>query len=307
MISRHLHLFHLYQCCVGDVCYDNFWEAFLTNLRYKYHSCFIYFVYLCLKQMIGMKRQHSLFVLVSAFILCSACTSRYVLTDIKSEKILIDKRFDATTDNEAIAFLMPYKQRIDSLMSPVLGQAASSLSPGRPESKLSNLLADILIWGAKPYQEKIDFSIYNMGGIRASFAKGDVTIGDVVEVAPFENKICFVTLTGDKVLELFGQIAHRGGEGVSKEVRMIISKDGQLKDVTLNGKEIEPRTSYRIATIDYLVQGNDGLTAFKDGIGLVAPASKESNVRDIIMDYFKECSKSGKQVDARIEGRIIVE
>lgn len=254
-----------------------------------------------------MRRKYSLLVLASAFILCSACTSHYVLTDVRSEKILIDKRFDATTDAEVTAFLAPFKQRIDSLMSPVLGETGSSLSSGRPESKLSNLLTDILVWGAKSYQENVDFAVYNMGGIRASFAKGDVTIGDVVDVAPFENKICFVTLTGDKVRELFEQIARRGGEGVSKEVRMVIGKDGKLKRATLSGKTIDPLASYRIATIDYLVQGNDGLKAFKSGTGLVAPTSEKSNVRNIIIDYFKECTQSGKMVDAQIEGRITVE
>ena len=42
--------------------------------------------------------------------------------------------------------------------------------------------------------------------------------GDVLDVAPFENKISFLTLSGDKVKELFEQMARRGGEGVSASV-----------------------------------------------------------------------------------------
>ena len=64
----------------------------------------------------------------------------------------------------------------------------------RPESDLSNLLADILVWAAKDYGESPVLGIYNMGGIRADLTKGDVTYGDVLDVAPFENKICFTTL-----------------------------------------------------------------------------------------------------------------
>ena len=32
--------------------------------------------------------------------------------------------------------------------------------------------------------------MYNKGGIRADLTKGDVTYGDILDVAPFENKIC---------------------------------------------------------------------------------------------------------------------
>ena len=113
----------------------------------------------------------------------------------------------------------------------------------RPESELSNLLCDILVWGAKKFGEQPVFSVYNMGGIRANFAKGKITVGDVNEVAPFENKICFLTLTGEKVTELFQQIAHRGGEGLSHAVRLVISKDGKLVSVTLNGELSTPRRS----------------------------------------------------------------
>lgn len=97
-----------------------------------------------------------------------------------------------------------------------------------------------------------------MGGIRASLPQGDITYGDVLNVAPFENHICFLTLSGEKTLQLFQEIAARGGEGVSHSVRMVVSKDGTLKSVTVQGVPVDPQMTYRIATLDYLAQGNDG-------------------------------------------------
>lgn len=44
---------------------------------------------------------------------------------------------------------------------------------------------------------------------------------------------------------------------------MDISKDGKLLDATLNGQPIDEKASYRVATLDYLAEGNDQLTAFK--------------------------------------------
>jgi 2',3'-cyclic-nucleotide 2'-phosphodiesterase (5'-nucleotidase family) len=177
----------------------------------------------------------------------------------------------------------------------------------RPESDLSNLLSDILVWASKNYGEKPVLGIYNMGGIRAALSKGKVTFGDVLDVAPFENKICFLTLTGEKLLELFAQMAARGGEGVSRGTELIISSDGKLLSARLHGKPIDPKGSYRITTIDYLAQGNDGMTAFKDGTDLVAPSEESNNSRYIIINYFKEKMAQGEAVSAKIEGRIKIE
>lgn len=239
-------------------------------------------------------------------LLFAGCTSHYQLTDVSQTRILVDNRYDATPDVAAAAFLAPFKQKVDSVMGPVVGRAACDMVADRPESALSNLLPDIFMYMAKYYQEKPDFAVYNMGGIRAALSKGDVTYGDVLDIAPFENKISFITLSGEQVMHLFEQIAFRGGEGVSKGVQLVITKDGHLVSARLNGQPIDPKASYRITTIDYLVQGNDGLTAFKEGTNLNSPSDSKNNARYVISDYFREMMEAGKAVDAKVEGRIIV-
>lgn len=189
-------------------------------------------------------------------------------------------------------------------MSPVVGRAAIYMYADRPESTLSNLLADILVWCGKDYGEKPDFAVYNIGGMRSAFAKGDITYGDVLDVAPFENKICFVTLKGNKVIELFGQIASVGGEAVSHGVELVISKDGRLISAKLNGKQIDPEADYRVVTIDYVAQGNDKMEAFKSSTEMKSPSGADDNVRQVIIKYLKEKMAKGEEADSRIEGRI---
>ena len=248
-------------------------------------------------------------LLVSAIAIGSvSCSTRhYAVQSVDYQRVTFDSMFDASPDAETAAFLAPFKAKVDSIMSPVVGQAASDMVADRPESKLSNLLADILVWAAKDFNEKPDFSIYNMGGIRASLSKGDVTIGNVIDVAPFENKLCFMTMKGSQVITLFEQIAFRGGEGVSHSVRAVISKDRKLVSLKINGEDINPDAEYRIATIDYLADGNDGMPAFKSGTNRKMLTDKSNNLRFIIMDYFRENMKNGRMVDAEVEGRIIVE
>lgn len=254
-----------------------------------------------------MKRNTIVMATLGVLLACSACRSHYVLKGVERSRILIDQRYDASPDAAAAAFLAPYRHTVDSIMSPVVGETDHYMAAAHPESDLSNLLADILVWGSKKFNETPDFAVYNMGGMRAAFVKGKITYGDVLEVAPFENKLCLLTLSGEKVMELFGQIAMRGGEGVSHGVQLVITKDGKLKRARLNGKEIDPQASYRIATLDYVAQGNDRMEAFKAKTDLISPQDTENNVRFIIMDYFREKQRQGKVVNAKVEGRIVIE
>ena len=174
--------------------------------------------------------------------IASCAPKHYHLTSVERSRIIIDSRYDQNPDEKAAAFLAPFKKVNDSIMAPVVGQVAHNMHATRPESDLSNLLADILIWAARDYNEQPDLAVYNMGGIRADLTKGDVTYEDVLSVAPFENKICFVTLTGEQLMLLFRQMAYRGGEGVSKGVELVITSanlGGELVSARLHGKEID--------------------------------------------------------------------
>ena len=129
----------------------------------------------------------ALIVPVAAAMMLSCSSSRTATYQVERTRILIDSSYDAHADRAAIAFMAPYKAHVDSLMNPIVGYAASDMSNYQPESPLSNLFSDILVWGGQTFNEHPDFAVYNVGGIRASLSKGPVTIGDVLDMAPFEN------------------------------------------------------------------------------------------------------------------------
>jgi len=237
----------------------------------------------------------------------SSCVTHYNVTGVERTRTLIDARYDKPLSAELEAFMQPYTAEVDKLMAPVIGESAQFMSAERPESLLGNLLPDVLVWAGKFYNEKPDFAVYNVGGMRASLPKGKITIGDIYAIAPFENKICFLTLSGAKVLELFEQIAARRGEGMSKGVRLVLTDDMHLKEASLNGKAIDPNASYRIATIDYVSHGNDNLLAFKSAVDRNDPTEEKDLARSLIMEYFKEMAAQGRIVDSKIEGRVIIE
>ncbi len=242
-----------------------------------------------------------------------SCTKHYQVTSITRTRTMIDSRYDAAVaaNSEVVAFMTPFKAKVDADMSPVVGRTAEYMDVYRPESPMSNLLPDILVWAGQFYGEKPDFGVYNIGGIRAALPAGDITVGDVVDVAPFENKVCFLTLTGDKVMELIHQMVSRGGEGISREVRIVAKGDKEgkhltLQSATIKGEPIDPQRSYRIATIDYVAHGNDNMTAFKAGTDVNMPGRDEDLNREVIMRYFREMAAQGKTVEAAVDGRFTI-
>lgn len=253
-----------------------------------------------------MKKNLLIFACLGALLLPS-CKSHYELASVERTRIIVDSRYDQNPDESAARFIAPFKRVNDSIMGPIVGRVAHNMHPERPESDLSNLLADILVWAAKDYGEEPVLGVYNMGGIRADLTKGDVTYGDVLDIAPFENKICFVTLTGEQMMELFGQIAATGGEGISRGTQIVATKDNKLVSVRLHGKEIDPAASYRVTTINYLLEGNDKMTAFRKGTNKVAPEDPSNNTRFLIMNYFRDKSSRGEVVDSKVEGRFIIQ
>ena len=91
-----------------------------------------------------------------------SAAQKYKVAKVERTRILIDQRWDAKPDAEAAQFIAPYKNKVDSIMGPVVGSIAHDMTRHRPESELSNLLCDILVWGGRQFNEQPVFSVYNM-------------------------------------------------------------------------------------------------------------------------------------------------
>lgn len=241
-------------------------------------------------------------VCVAALFL-SACNTSYSVVSVEGGRVPITQAYDAKQDMDAWRILQPYQEGVDSIMKPVIGEAAQKLEAYRPESPLSNLLADILRNSAETKAGiKADVGVMNMGGIRGLLNKGEITIASAYEIAPFENRLAVVTLKGADLLDLFGQMAAVHGEGLSGAT-LAISKEGKLLDAKVGGEQVDPEKDYQVATIDYLAEGNDRLGAFKKATAKVEP--ENAVLRDLFIEYVKRVEAAGRCVDAKIEGRIV--
>lgn len=244
--------------------------------------------------------------LMAGFFMLSGCQSGYSLVSVEGGRMEVTSALDVNPDSAAVAILAPYQKTVDSIMSPVIGHSARFMDRFRPESELSNLVADILRLSTSGYIGcAADVAVTNVGGLRTSLPEGNITFGNIYEITPFENTLCIVKMNGKLLRRLFENIASVHGEGLSG-ARLVITKDGKLEDALVGGKEIDENKQYIVATLDYLAEGNDHMDAFAQVPDVEKMIPEGASVRQLFLNYVNELDKAGKKVDSKIEGRITV-
>lgn len=234
----------------------------------------------------------------------TSCHSVYEVKKVEGRMHPVDSMLEVNQDAEAAALLAPYKMKVDSMMFRVVGTAEMSMDKGSPESLLSNLVADVLRDAAVQVIGKpADMGLVNMGGLRNVLTEGPITCGNIYEILPFENSLCVLVMKGSCLKLLFENIAARGGEGVSG-VQLQISGDRKLLRATVAGEPIANDKLYTVATIDYLADGNDGMTALIQAEKRDCPPG--ATLRGLFMDYVERQTAAGEKVTSRMEGRITV-
>ena len=175
----------------------------------------------------------------------------------------------------------------------------------RMETNLGDLCAD-----AFRDQSGADIAFANGGGVRANIAAGDITLGDLLSVQPFNNSLCMIEATGQQVLDALewgsrAVPAESGGflqvSGLSYEIHSYIKSpcvaddnglfvrvDGErrVKNVRVGGEPIDPEKTYTLACHNYmLLENGDGYTMF-DGAPLLLDCVKLDN--QLFIDYITE-------------------
>ena len=241
-----------------------------------------------------------LFVVLGTVILVSCSPKTWQITRESSIKIPIDSSTERLADKSYEAYLQPIKRRIDEKMNIVIGKVAETMRAHAPESLLSNFSADVYRQAAYNFTgDKVDIAVVNLGGLRTVVPAGDITIGKVFELMPFENELVIVWIKGDKLQELLDFFASVGGEGVSG-VRMEIS-NGKAVNISIDGKPLDVTKLYSIATNDYLAAGNDKMFQLAQYEKRVNTGIK---VRNMLLDYIKNETKKGNMIQSKLDGRI---
>jgi 2',3'-cyclic-nucleotide 2'-phosphodiesterase (5'-nucleotidase family) len=139
----------------------------------------------------------------------------------------------------------------------------------RGESRIGNFVADAYRWVADA-----DVGLQNSGGIRSGPAlAGDVTLGDLISVVPFDEPLSVAEATGAELAAAFAQgegarlsfgepewwHAHVSGATIEYDLTA-----GELVSATVGGDPIDPDRTYRVALSDYLLHSDDEFPALDE-------------------------------------------
>lgn len=242
-------------------------------------------------------------MLIALLALTYACTGQDSAIQVEGRNIPITASITEECPQAIIELLEKGREAVDSIKSPIIGTSSVTMDVKAPESPLMNFAADALREEAARYTKShIDIAISNKGGLRSELGKGSITFGDIYDIFPFENTLTLLTLNGKQLMQLFTEIAIRGGEPISG-ARLEITPDGRVTNATVNGEKVIPEKNYRIATSDYLSQGNDGLATLAQGKERYV---SNITIRQLMIDYISRKHSLGESISSTIDGRITV-
>ena len=210
-------------------------------------------------------------------------------------------------DQSLSRLLQPYLDKVESLLSEVIGHAEGTFfekGSRAGETALGDMVADSMLWYTKHLG--VDFAIQNGGGIRADLPEGRIMRGLIHEILPFDNSVVMLTLKGSDVLSLFDYFAtvYRGRGAlpqVSEGLNFTINyAAGRCEGILINGKPIDPNRTYKIATNSYLANGGDGYKVFLEAVGRFESSRFQ---RDVFIEYIKSL---GGMIRPEVKGRIKV-
>ena len=182
------------------------------------------------------------------------------------EPILLDASFKP---NEAmVTRIAEMSAPIKEAMEVVVANATAPIDGDRKscragECEMGNLVADAML--ARTASQGIQMAIQNGGGLRASIDGGDVTMGEVVTVLPFQNTLSTFKLKGSDVVVALengvSQIEEGGGRfpqvaGLKFTVNTAKPAGERISDlmVSMDGKfvPLDPAATYGVVSNNFM-------------------------------------------------------
>lgn len=236
-----------------------------------------------------------------------------VVTEATGEPILIDAAI--TEDAPTKTRISELAEPLDEIRNKVIGNTTEVIDGERErcrlgECQMGNLVADAMLDRVK--DQGIAIAIQNGGGLRASIDGGEVTMGEVLTVLPFQNTLSTFQLKGADVIsalengvsqieEVAGRFPQVAGLKFSWDPSRP-ANEGRISDVMVeeNGGwvPIDPEKTYGVVSNNFMRNGGDGYEVF---------ANNSMNAYDYgpdLADVTAEFIASKGSYEPYVDGRI---
>jgi len=196
-----------------------------------------------------------------------------------------------------------YAKVIDPIKNEVIGVAAVELAHDAKTNNVTLLGA----WATDVMREsaKADIAFQNGGGLRKTMPAGNITMGLMYEIMPFDNTIYTFDLLGSDVKKAIehgiNATTMSNGQFSGVTVKFDSSKPAgeRVTEVKLlDGTLLDDTKYYKVATNDFQATGGDNYVMFKNGKNQF---NTNIPVRDILVEAIKKVKTLSPVWDNRIQ------
>ena len=186
-----------------------------------------------------------------------------------------------TPDPEILARITELAEPIEALKARKVADIAADIDGSRESCRLGecpmgNLVADAMLDRVKG--QGVTIALQNGGGLRASIGAGEVSMGDVLAVLPFQNTLSTFNIPGAGIVAALengvSQVEDQGGRfpqvaglRFTWDPRLP-ANEGRITNVEVRDGEdwvpIDPAKVYTVATNNFMRNGGDGYAALLD-------------------------------------------
>jgi len=228
------------------------------------------------------------------------------------EPIIMDSNI---AENEAIkARLIELEVPLNKLKEKVVASNSTNLNGERDncrvrECTMGNLIADAMRDAVS--DKGYNIALQNSGGIRASIDLGEVTMGEVLTVLPFQNTLATFKVTGEQLLaalengvsqveDVKGRFPQVSGLRFSFDIA-IAPGEGRVQSVEVdqNGSwaPLDIKATYGVVSNNFIRGGGDGYKMFRQATDVY---DFGPDVADIVADFLAKNPNYQTSVEGRI-------
>lgn len=246
-------------------------------------------------------------LLIAALSVLLSCKTKLIVHDFKADNIPNYQNI-STIDSSIVNFVQPYSADIEREMHKVVAESSVELIKKKPESLLTNYLSDLILHEGQMFASRYpgrpipDAAFLNYGSIRINLPKGQITVGKIFEMMPFENEIVLLKLKGEDLWKMAEKIAENEGDCVAG-MKLTI-KDEKVETFEINNKPVNKGINYWLVTIDYVANGGDDMTMFQNRETMINTGIK---LRDCFIEHMQNEYDAGKLISPKLDGRITYE
>ncbi|MEO1919186.1 MAG: 5'-nucleotidase C-terminal domain-containing protein, partial [Paracoccaceae bacterium] len=235
------------------------------------------------------------------------------LISASGEPIIMDG--EVVEDAGTVARISEAAGPLEEIRNRVVASSAASIDGDRGscravECEMGNLVADAMV--AKVADKGVTIAIQNGGGIRASIDSGEVTMGEVLTVLPFQNSLATMQLTGAGVVAALENGVSQVEDGAGRfppvsGIRFtwdasVAPNEGRVTEVLVNNGgnwvPIDPDGVYGVVTNNYMRGGGDGYKIFStDGMNAY---DYGPGLEDVVAEYMAAGGAYTPYTDGRI-------